>query len=108
LGNLAQEEPLFIDPGVVDPEDHIEFSAEQPIAKNGSLKGAVTIQALGLQREPLRERFDRYMTLVTLKDVIATLPPGDPVHQEALAILNNSVGDNAEYAAMARSLMSKP
>lgn len=109
LGDLVLEEPLFIDPVEVDPEDHIEFSAEQPMARNGSPQGAVTIQALGLQREPLRERrFDRYKILLSLKNVVAKLPSDDPDRQEALAILNNSVKDSAEYAAMARSLMSRP
>jgi len=101
---LNLESSLFIDPGVVDPEDHIEFKAEQPVAKNGSRQGETTIEALGLRREPLRERrFDRYKMLSILKDV-AKLLPNDVTGQEAIAFLNAAVEDAAEYASMARSL----
>jgi uncharacterized protein (TIGR02646 family) len=108
LGDLDQEEPLFIDPGAVNPEDHIEFLAEQPRAKNGSPQGRITIRALGLRREPLRERrFDRYRMLATLKNVVRLLPE-EPEGQEALAILEDAIRDDAEYAAMARCLRATP
>jgi hypothetical protein len=104
LADLHQEEPLFIDPGAVNPEDHIEFLAEQPRAKNGSPQGRITIRALGLRREPLRERrFDRYRMLATLKNVVRLLPD-EPEGWEALAILEDAIRDEAEYAAMARCL----
>lgn len=106
LGDLAQEEPLFVDPASVNPEEHIEFAAEQPVAKNGSLLGNETIEALGLRREPLRERrFDRYRMLATLKDV-ALLYPEEPLGQRARALLELAVREDAEYASMARCLMS--
>jgi uncharacterized protein (TIGR02646 family) len=106
--DLALEDPLFIDPGETDPEDHIEFVGEQPVAKDGSLRGLETIKALGLQREPLRERrFDRYRMLAALKNV-ALLMPDDPLGQQALGILADAVEDRAEYAAMARCLMETP
>jgi uncharacterized protein (TIGR02646 family) len=106
--DLAKEEPLFLDPGAEDPEIHIEFAAEQPVAKNGSLRGLTTIEALGLRREPLRERrFDRYKMLIALKDVVRLLPQ-DALGQRALHILNDAVGDSAEYAGMARSLLKPP
>jgi uncharacterized protein (TIGR02646 family) len=103
--DLDQEEPLFIDPGgSVNPEDHIEFLAEQPRAKKGSRRGESTIDALGLRREPLRERrFDRWRTLSTLQNVVRLLPD-EPEGREALAILEDAVRDDAEYAAMARCL----
>lgn len=106
--DLSVEEPLFLDPGgAVNPEDHIEFLAEQPRARKGSLRGRMTIQALGLRREPLRERwFDRYRMLAILNDVVRLLPD-EPEGQEALAILKDSLRDDAEYAAMARCLMAR-
>jgi uncharacterized protein (TIGR02646 family) len=108
LGNLTLEEPLFIDPGAANPEDHIEFSAEQPIARNGSLHGLETIKALGLLREPLRERrHDKYVMLSTLRDV-ALLNANQPLGQRARDLLDKAVADDAEYASMARCLMSKP
>lgn len=109
LTDLSQEEPLFIDPGgAIDPEADIEFHAEQPRARNGSRRGRMTIRALGLRREPLRERrFDRYRMLSALRNVVR-LMPDEPEGQEALVILEDAVRDKAEYAAMARSLMKKP
>jgi uncharacterized protein (TIGR02646 family) len=106
-GDLTQEEPLFLDPGVVEPEEHIEFAAEQPMAKNGSLQGLVTIEALGLRREPLRERrFDRFKMLELLQKVVHLLP-GDSEGREARDLLNAAVRDDAEYAGMARSLLRR-
>lgn len=107
LGDLSLEEPLFLDPGTDDPEDHIEFSAEQPKARSGSLRGEATIEALGLWREELREiRFDRYQKLEALKNV-AQIMPGDPLGQRAQALLDDAVQDQAEYASMARCLMRR-
>lgn len=107
-GDLAQEEPLFLDPGAVDPEEHIEFAAEQPVAKHGSLAGETTIEALGLRREPLRERrFDRFKVLEILQGV-ASLLPGEPEGREARDFLDAAVRDDAEYASMARSLLRRP
>jgi uncharacterized protein (TIGR02646 family) len=107
-GDLGAEQPLYIDPGAVDPEQHIEFAADQPIARNGSLQGAETIQGLGLQRETLRERrFDRYKMLATLKEVMNLLPH-DPLGRRASTILQEAMKDTAEYASMARCLMRQP
>ncbi len=107
MGDLTLEEPLFLDPGL-NPEDHIEFAAEQPKARDSSLKGVETIKALGLLREPLRERrYDKYVQLSTLRDV-ALLYPDEPLGQRARSVLDRALGDDAEYASMARCLMRKP
>lgn len=107
LGDLSLEEPLFLDPGSEDPEEHIEFSAEQPRARNGSSRGQATIEALGLQRSDLQEvRFDRYKKLELLRRLAKAMPE-TPVGQEARALLDNAVRDQAEYASMARCLMRR-
>ena len=97
--DLHLEEPLFLDPGgAVNPEKHIEFRRQRPRARKGSLQGRRTIEALGLRREPLRERrYDRYQMLTSLpKDSVRLLPNDDPDVQEALAILKKAVRDDAE------------
>jgi uncharacterized protein (TIGR02646 family) len=106
--DLALEAPLFIEPGgEADPEEHIEFLAEQPRARNDSARGRATIEALELQREQLRERrFDRYRMLATLQKV-ARLMPDEPEGQEANVILEDAVQSDAEYAAMARCLRAR-
>lgn len=109
LGELQGEQPSFIDPGgTADPQDHIEFAAEQPRAREGSALGTATILALGLMREELRERrFDRYRMLAALKDVTVLLAE-ETEGREAAQILADAAEDRAEYASMARSLMSLP
>jgi hypothetical protein len=109
LGDLTWEEPLFLDPGGTEnPEDHIEFLAEQPRVKNGSPRGSMTIDALGLRRELLREqRFDRWRKLSALQKVVRLLPE-EPEGREALAILEDAIRGDAEYAAMARCLRARP
>ncbi len=109
LGDVARERPTFVDPGGADdPRSHIEFAAEQPRARDGSIIGAATILALGLVREELRERrFDRYRMLAALKSITELLPDEVEGH-EAAKILADSVEDRAEYASMARSLMARP
>lgn len=108
LGDLHLEEPLFLDPGgATNPEDHIEFLAEQPMAKNGSVQGWVTIEALGLQRELLREHRFKWYTMLSMLIDIVQLMPDAPLGQKALAELNAAVRDDAEYAAMARCLMAR-
>ena len=49
---LAEERPLLLDPCLDDPEQHLAFSENGSI---GSLthRGTITIQTLGLNREPL-------------------------------------------------------
>jgi len=107
-GDLTQEEPLFIDPGAMDPERHIEFSREQPRARKGSPEGEETIRALDLRREPLRERrFDWYKSLKLIKR-IAFGHPDEEERREALAFLHEMTQDTAEYASMIRCLMRQP
>jgi uncharacterized protein (TIGR02646 family) len=104
-GDLTKEQPLFIDPGIMDPEAHIEFSREQVKARNGSLEGKATIFGLDLEREPLRERrSDWYQALKRIKQ-IALGHPDPEERQEARAFLDEMSKDTAEYSSMVRCLM---
>jgi uncharacterized protein (TIGR02646 family) len=104
----AREVPLFIDPGTMDPEEHISFRREIPYPVGGSAHGAATIQALGLDREILNERRrDRLDKLETLHDLVQ-LDPGSspdlpPLIDRARQILTQAVSDQAEFASMARA-----
>ena len=66
--DVGRERPLLIDPSKADPERHISFRSEVAYAVEGSVLGKTTIEALGLNREVLRER--RMELLVKLEDLI--------------------------------------
>jgi uncharacterized protein (TIGR02646 family) len=61
---LTLEEPMFLDPASEDPQDHIGFREEYPFAINGSDRGELTWQALGLAREPLADRRREHLEIV--------------------------------------------
>lgn len=106
--DLSREDPLFLDPCETDPEAHISFRREIPYPVDGSPHGEATIRALGLDREGLNERRrDRLKALQVLhRLVLMELGASEdllPLIEEARRILAHAVGDEAEFAAMARA-----
>lgn len=76
--DVKREEPLLIDPGAMDPEDHISFRQEIAFPVNGSRAGAATIDGLRLNRENLNElRRGRLNELRTLRELIEIDSDGD-------------------------------
>lgn len=59
LSNLANEQPLLIDPSAEDPEPLLDWEFERSIStvkpKNGDVRAAATIEILGLNRRHLTE-----------------------------------------------------
>jgi uncharacterized protein (TIGR02646 family) len=114
--NLANEEPLLIDPAARTPEEHIGFRRENAFAKNGSVEGATTIEVLGLNRDELIERRRDRLTLleglVWCRELLIekTATSADPEYVSRLqvveATLQASRHDTGEYAAMARAFLS--
>ncbi len=102
--DVAREEPLFIDPAALDPADYISFREEYPYAINGNLLGKTTIDALGLDRETLNERRRDYLQQLKLIHVLASSRL--PASADARNFLSRAVGDNGEYAAMARAALA--
>lgn len=69
--DISREDPLFIDPALDDPEEHISFTGPDPIVKNSSEKGKASIKHLGLGREELVEhRRSKFNLLKALKEII--------------------------------------
>lgn len=108
--DITQETPLFLHPAQQDPEQFIGFRKEIPFAINGNAAGKATIQALGLDREPLNEvRRERLQFLVLIRQVIGleeSLPgkaEDRQVVRDAQRFLAESVTDAGEFAAMARA-----
>lgn len=104
--DIGDEEPLFINPALVDPVPHISFREEVPYAVGGSPSGAASIAQLGLDRAELDERRrDRLNLLLALKNALVALPE-ESLGAEARAILDEAVLDSAEYASMARAALN--
>lgn len=108
--DMAQEEPLFINPAEESPENFISFNAEIPFAIGDNVRGKVTIELLGLARPKLNERrLTLYRRLKRLYDIASLVPP-IPESAEALALLNaelqDASQDSAEYTAMVRAAVA--
>lgn len=63
-GDLTAELPLFLDPAAEDPADHIAFDRFSAVPLNGSERGRMTIEALGLNRLNLLDRRERRWRIV--------------------------------------------
>jgi uncharacterized protein (TIGR02646 family) len=107
--SIAQEQPLFIDPGKDNPEDFIGFRGEIPFAINGNAKGSKTIESLKLSgRELPRARLAQLQRLKALHQVTLEAA-ADPKNtalqqlaQKAQKLLEDAIADTAEFAAAAR------
>jgi uncharacterized protein (TIGR02646 family) len=101
--DLAQEQPLFIDPSADDPERFISFRGEVPFAPGDNPRGKTTIRGLGLDRQKLNDkRFEHYDKLRLLFKIARRDPP-IPESMDARNFLARAVEGSAEYAGMARA-----
>jgi uncharacterized protein (TIGR02646 family) len=111
---LTQEEPLLIDPGVIDPEKHILWKKEYPEAAAHSQEGQATIDLLGLRREELTQfRREHLRTLSLLRKTLREYrqqQSEDGLCASAQTILRGLesrirelIRDDAPYAAMTRA-----
>jgi uncharacterized protein (TIGR02646 family) len=110
---LKDESPIFIKPDTEDPEKFIEFREEIPFPTDGNLRGAQTIEKLGLDREALNERRREKLGLIRdiynlAKDTPVTTPE---IKLKAVNLIKKRVleftADNAEYSAMFRAFFKK-
>ena len=108
--DVADEEPLFVDPSKDDPAEHITWRRWTPVHR--SERGRVTIEELGLRRRELRlRRMERYGTLKAFH-VLASLnaetadvldPNLSREIDEHRHKLETALDDSSEYAAMTRA-----
>jgi hypothetical protein len=100
---LGKEKPLYLDPSVDDPEQHISFRREVPFPVDSSVRGKATITDLGLERLKLNERrLEHYERLRVLYKVAQMSPP-IPQSAAAKTLLDRATLDSAEYASMSRA-----
>ena len=101
--DIADEAPLFVDPGAMNPEEFITFNEEQPIPINNNIIGRTTITALGLDRLKLNEaRLEWLAYLKFFKNVLESRP-GTPLAEEAGTFIERAKSNQSKYAAMARA-----
>ncbi len=108
--DVAQEQPLLLNPAVTDPAAYIGFREEYAYPIDDNPRARETINRLGLNRANLNEeRRDHLSHLVTLRKVLdqeARLSgsrEGRQLLEDARAFLNVAVHDSAKFTAMARS-----
>ncbi len=108
--SVDDEDPLFIHPAHVDPQQYISFRKEIPYSLRGNRFAKQTIAALGLDREILNEvRRDRLGHLAAMRNVLDCRHQlsgdmeGQRLLRQAEKYLQDAVLDNAEFAGMARA-----
>jgi uncharacterized protein (TIGR02646 family) len=100
--DLRKEEPLLLDPGGTEPEQHISFRAEIAYAIDSSPEGCESIELLGLNRDPLCE--DRLSHLAMLKRIfdLKQLIQGEK-REEAERFLRNASESSGQFASSVRA-----
>ncbi len=109
--NLADEQPLFIDPTSQYPSDFIRFRKHVPFAVNGNSHGKQTIQSLGLKREALNEHRSAHLRLIVITWKLtvelrkSTSSSASRKLRETEDTLRDVARPSAEYSAMARDYL---
>lgn len=105
--DIALEEPLLINPSIMNPQEHIGFREEIPYPLDGSIYGKTTISALGLDREELNEARRTKLEEIKILFKLLILADKQPLNAElqelaeqAKLTLNQAVLPTAGYSAM--------
>ena len=102
--DVEAEDPQFLHLEDDQPELHISFREHVAVPLNGSGRGAVTIEALGLNRLRLRDRRREVFDAMRMIYRIACefdVPAAD--RDEARDFIDRAQLDESQYAAMARA-----
>ena len=109
--DLAQEEPLILDPGgEEDPRKHITFREERAVGV--TLRGETTVRVMGLNREDLIEdRLARLGEVKTLRDIVRVWSTYGMPELEELAVsatrkLETAIAPESAFSAMAADYLS--
>jgi uncharacterized protein (TIGR02646 family) len=97
--DLADENPLLIQPDREDPSDHLTFREHVVVAKTP--KGERTRDVLGLNRERLKN--DRREAYEMLRGIHQLTQLGTPESAEAEALLERRAEPDAEFSAMVQA-----
>lgn len=110
LKDIRLEEPIFVNPGVDEPSEHLRFRGEVLHLVSNSPKGKATIQALNLNRNLLNEarlkHLQKLKTLHQLLEIAGTRTQDQELQKLAAAakrILEEALSDQGEFAAATRA-----
>lgn len=110
---IAQEQPLLINPSITDPQQYIGFRQEIPYAIDGNLFGKETIVAVGLDREALnekrREKWSEFNLLINVINIAEKQSGNDDwqsVAEQAKQKIAEAILATAEYSAMIKAQFS--
>lgn len=113
--DISKEQPLLIDPSIVDPSKHIRFNDEIAHPVRGSRLGRETIAIVGLNRSDLVEYRREYLddlrlifkTLTVLSRQLEQLHCEQDLidHADIKARLNAKRSPLSQYSAMARDYL---
>lgn len=107
--DMAQEEPLLINPAEADPAPLVGFRQEVAYPINSSAQAKASIAVLGLNRPNLIEERREHLTLlhslhkILRRNELSRTAAGRAILVETLAFLQQATQDSAKFAAMARA-----
>ncbi len=111
---ISVEQPLLIHPAADDPQEFLEFNEEFLTSVGGNQRGNVTIEVLGLNREPMAEKRRDVLTKIRLlmesRDQFRLEVAHHPNAEKSELIgkitrhLSQCLSDSGEYAAMLRAI----
>jgi len=97
------ESYLFLNPYVDDPNDYIVFHGEVAVPKNDSIRGEISIEYLGLNRQKLRgKRFEWLKVIIPSLMYTAANSDDEDLKSDAEDLLANFLSPSGPYAAMLR------
>jgi hypothetical protein len=111
--DISEEQPLLINPSLVNPQEHIGFRDEIPYAVDSSVYGQATIDTLGLGRESLNEiRRTKLNTIAHLFKVLTAAnnqsnEEWQEIAKQTKLLLEKSADATAEYSAMVSAYYSQ-
>ena len=108
--DLTTENPLLVDPSLVDPRTHIRFRLDAPYAI--SEQGRASIEVVRLDRSPLAEERRQSLDMLQRTLEVVRLSERQPANDELAALaarargfLNKAVDPESRFSSMAADFL---
>jgi hypothetical protein len=99
--DIQVEEPYLINPSQENPEDHFSFREEFIVPK--SVRGAVSIKILGLDRSGLNEQRADYLKLIQKSAKFLGITGDAAIDAEIVQYINDYKKSSEKFSAMIRA-----